>query len=176
MKNRAWSAMAAAVVLSGGLAAVVGAMQAQPAELVPPSEARDSNLRTYVELMRSDIRRQKVALITETLLLTEAEDAVFWPIYRKYALELSKLYDARIQLIEAYVESFTTLTDAQADALVVKALDLESRRTALKQKYFKQLKTALSPRLALRALHIEHQLELLVDLQIDASLPIFSTK
>ena len=137
--------MAAAVVLSGGLAAAVGAMQAQPAELVPPSEARDSNLRTYVELMRSDIRRQKVALISETLLLTEAEDAVFWPIYRQYALELSKLYDARIQLIEAYVESFTTLTDAQADALVVKALDLESRRTALKQKYFSSSKPP-SPR------------------------------
>ena len=174
--NRGWSAMAAAVVLSGSLAVVVGATQAQPAEVVPRAEARDRNLRTYVELMRSDIRRQKVALITETLLLTEAEDAVFWPIYRKYALELSKLYDARIQLIETYVESFTTLTDAQADALVVKALDLESRRTALKQKYFTQLKTALSPRLAMRALQIEHQLELLVDLQIDASLPILSTK
>jgi hypothetical protein len=151
-------------------------MQAQPAEVVPRSEARDRNLRTYVELMRSDIRMQKVALITETLLLTEAEDAVFWPIYRQYALELSKLYDARIKLIETYGESFTTLTDAQADDLVVKALDLEARRTALKQKYFAQLKGALSPRLALRALHIEHQLELLVDLQINASLPILSTK
>jgi hypothetical protein len=173
---RAWHGMAAAVVLSGSLAAVVGAMQAPPAEMVPRTEARERNLRTYVELMRSDIRMQKVALITETLLLTEAEDAVFWPIYRQYALELSKLYDERIKLIETYAEIFTKLTDAQANDLAGKALDLESRRTALKQKYFTQLKTALSPRLAVRALHIEHQLELLVDLQIDASLPILSTK
>ena len=79
-------------------------------------------------------------------------------------------------MIDTYGEIYTSLSDEQADDLVVKALDLESRRTALQQKYYGQLKTALSPRLALKALHVEHQLDLLVDLQIDASLPLMTAK
>ena len=175
MTTQQWSATAAAVLVSGALASLVAATQSQPAPMTRAA-TRERNLRTYAELMRSDIRTQKVALITETLLLTEAEDVVFWPIYREYALELSRLYDERIELIEKYGEAFATLSDAQADDLVVKALDIEARRTALKQKYFAQLKAKLSPRLAARALHIEHQLDLLVDLQIDASLPVMATK
>ena len=44
---------------------------------------RERNLRTYAELMRSDIRTQKVALVTETLQLSETDDVIFWPIYRQ---------------------------------------------------------------------------------------------
>jgi hypothetical protein len=175
--KRQWSVTAMAALAGGGLAAVVAAEQARRAEQPPHPNTRERNLRTYAELMRSDIRTQKVALVTETLQLNEADDVIFWPIYRQYESELSRMYDERIQLIENYGENLTTLSDAQADEMVVKALDLESRRTALKQKYYAQLKSAaLSPRLAARALHIEHQLELLVDLQIDASLPLISTK
>ena len=39
-------------------------------------------------------------------------------------------------------------------------------------KCFDRVKTALSPRTALRFLQVEHQLLLLIDLQISAALPI----
>jgi hypothetical protein len=138
------------------------------------TDARERNLRAYVELLRSDIRTRKVAVVTEMMQLTAAEDETFWPIYREYEFELSRINDDRLRLIESYAESSTNLTDAKADALIVRALDLESRRTALKQKYYTRLKAALSARLAARALQIEHQIELLVDLQFATSLPIAS--
>ncbi len=53
-----------------------------------------------------------------------------------------------------------------------KALDLEARRQAVKAKYYDRVKTALSPRTALRFLQVEHQLLLIIDLQISAALPI----
>ena len=53
-----------------------------------------------------------------------------------------------------------------------KALDLEARRQAVKAKCYDRLKIALSPRTALRFLQVEHQLLLLIDLQISAALPI----
>jgi hypothetical protein len=170
VRRRHWAVIAATVV--GATATVVAARQAKPANETPADSERERNLRTYAELMRSDIRSQKVAIITEMMLLTEAEDVKFWPIYREYEFELSRLNDERIKLIDTYGATYTNLTDAQADDLAVKALDLESRRTALKQKYYGKLKAALSPRLATKALHIEHQIELLVDLQIAAALPV----
>lgn len=175
MTRQQWSVTAIAALAGGGLAAVVAAEQARRTNHPPPAAIRERNLRTYAELMRSDIRTQKVALVTETLQLSETDDVIFWPIYRLYEAELSRLYDERIQVIETWEQNFTTLSDALANELTLKALDLESRRTALKEKFYVQLKSALSPRLALRALHVEDQLELLVDLQIDASVPLLAT-
>ncbi len=77
--------------------------------------SREANLRAYVELLRSDIRAQKVAIITEVMQFTEAEDAKFWPVYREYETELAKINDDRIALIKQYADSYTSLTDATAD-------------------------------------------------------------
>ena len=135
-------------------------------------DTRQANLRAYAELLRSDIRAQKVAIITELMAFTEAEDKAFWPIYREYDTELTALNDDKLKGIREFAENYGTLTDATADSLATRALDLESRRTALKQKYHARVKTALSPRIAARFLQIENQILLLIDLQIVAALPI----
>lgn len=151
------------------MASVTGYGQAQqPAD----RETKTLNLQAYAELLRSDVRSQKIAIITEVMGFTEAEDAAFWPIYREYDAEMSKLGDERVRLIADYAGSYSTLTDATADKLAATALDLEARRQAAKAKCYDRLKKALSPRTALRFLQVEHQLQLVIDLQISASLPI----
>jgi hypothetical protein len=135
-------------------------------------ETKALNLSAYAELLRSDVRAQKVAIITEVMGFTDAEDKAFWPIYREYDLEMSKLGDERVALIAEYAANYSKLTDATADALVNKALDLEARRQVAKAKCYDRVKTALSPKTALRFLQVEHQLLQLIDLQISASLPI----
>jgi hypothetical protein len=134
-------------------------------------ETRNLNLQAYAELLRSDVRTQKVAIITQVVGFTEAEDTAFWPIYREYDLELSKLGDERVALIEEYARNYEQLSDEVADKLATRALDLESRRQAVKAKYYDKVKKALSPKTALRFLQVEHQLLLLIDLQISAALP-----
>jgi hypothetical protein len=135
-------------------------------------DTRDLNLRAYVELLRTDVRGQKVAIITQLMEFTEAEDQTFWPIYREYELELTRLNDERISGIQEYANGYPNVSDALADKLALKALDLESRRNALKSKYYERLKTALSPKTAARFLQVENQLLMIIDLQIASSLPI----
>ena len=130
------------------------------------------NLSAYAELLRSDVRTQKIAIITEVMGFTEAEDAAFWPIYREYDAEMAKLGDERVALIAEYAAKYATLDDAVADQLARKALDLEARRQAVKAKYYDRIQKALSPRTALRFLQVEQQLLLVIDLQISAALPI----
>jgi hypothetical protein len=154
------------LLLLGGLAVQVQS---------PPGanrETKELNLRAYAELLRSDVRTQKVAIITQVVGFTEAEDTAFWPIYRDYDAEMTKLGDERVALIEEYAGNFENLTDAVADSLAHKALDLEARRQAAKGKFYDRVKTALSARTALRCLQVEHQLQLVIDLQIAAALPI----
>jgi len=147
---------------------------AQPAAAPSEKETQSLNLTAYAELLRSDIRTQKIAIITEVMGFTEAEDAAFWPIYREYDKEMSALGDERVAMIADYAQHYNDLTDAVADKLALKALDLQSRRQAAEARFYDRIKKALPPKTALRALQVEHQLLLLIDLQIVSSLPVAS--
>ena len=81
------------------------------------SRRKTLNLSAYAELLRSDVRAQKVAIITEVMGFTEAEDAAFWPIYREYDLEMAKLGDERVALIEEYACAIRQMTDAMPQTL-----------------------------------------------------------
>ena len=137
MANRMWHGVMVALVL-----ATTALTAQQPA--ASAAETKDVNLRAYVELLRADVRAQKVAFITELMEFTDAEDKAFWPIYREYDVELSTINDERVTGIEEYAQNYDKVTDALADKLAMKALELESRRTALKQKYYARFKAALS--------------------------------
>lgn len=164
-------------LLNAGVAAVIalfalpGLASAQAPKPAAPDDSRDLNLRAYSELLRSDIRSQKIAIITEVMEFTEAEDAKFWPVYREYEAELAKINDDRIALIKEYAKSYEAITDAVADRLALGALDLEGRRHTLKMKYYDKFKAALSAKTAAKFLQVENQILLLLDLQIAASLP-----
>ena len=159
----------ATVILLVGVCGLVVHVQSPVAS---DTETRTTNLAAYAELLRSDVRAEKVAILTEVMGFTEAEDKAFWPIYREYDAEMSKLGDERVALIGEFSSHYDKMTDAAADQIGTKALDIESRRQAVKAKYYDRVKKALSPRTALRYLQVEHQLQLIIDLQISAALPI----
>lgn len=154
------------LLVAGGVAA--------HAQTSAPQEAntRALNLNAYAELLRSDVRAQKIAILTAVMEFTEAEDAAFWPLYREYDAEMAKLGDERVALVAEYARHYSKLSDAVADSLATRALDLEARRQAAKRKVHERVKTVLSPSKALRFLQVEHQLLLLIDLQISAALPV----
>lgn len=159
--------------LALGLCLVAVPASAQ-APTPPPTaeETLDLNLNAYVELMRSDIRSQKVALISQVMGFTEAEDAAFWPIYRAYETRLAAINGDRMKLTIEYASSYERLSDADADRLITGAIDVQARRSALTADYYRQLKAAMPAKTAARVIQVEHQILLLLDLQIAASLPI----
>ena len=170
--------LVAAVAISMGLtgpAAAQAPAKAHTAAItttLPPDEARERNLGTYVELLRSDLRSLKVAVITEMMQFSEAEDRVFWPVYREHEVIQRGINDDRLALIEEYAAAYPAIAPATAASLVGRALDLEGRQLALKQQYFAKLKSVLSPAVAAKVMQIEHQIQLLVDVQVAASLPV----
>jgi hypothetical protein len=137
-----------------------------------PAETRTLNLSTYAELLRADVRAQKVAILTEVMGFTADEDAKFWPIYREYDAEMSALGDERVALIADYAASYDNLTEDTAARVAARAIDLEARRHAAKSRCYEKVKAALSSKTALRFIQVEHQLQLIIDLQISASLPV----
>jgi len=154
------------------LAAAPAARAQQAARPGIDPQNQTKNLAEYAELLRSDIRAQKVAIITEMMEFDEKQAGTFWPIYRDYDNEMSKLGDERVALIAEYANNYETMTDDIADKLATRAIDLETRRRAAIAKVYDNVKKALGPKTAMRFLQVEHQLILLIDLQIASSLPI----
>src|SRR5437762_1469201 len=106
-------------VVAVALAACAHSASAQkakvPATALADDDTREVNMRAYTELLRSDLRAQKVAIITEVMQFTEAEDTKFWPVYREYEAELAKINDDRMALIKDYADNYAALTDVVAD-------------------------------------------------------------
>ncbi len=132
---------------------------------------RDANIQAYVDLLRSDVREQKVQVLSQVMAFSPGDASKFWPIYNEYDAELTKLKDRRVEFVKEYVENYGILTDEQADEMVYGLLDVLVERTGLLRKYYDRVKEALDPITAARFVQVESQLLKLVDLQIMSSLP-----
>lgn len=145
---------------------------AQDTKVQDPWESRELNTQAYTQLLRTDLRLKKEQIIKETMQLNEQQAAAFWPIYHEYEAEQSKLGDEKLAIIVDYAQNFLTMTNEKADQLVQSVMQLDEKRMALREKYYGILKKSLPAILVVRFFQVENQIQLLVDLQIAANLPI----
>jgi hypothetical protein len=126
----------------------------------------------YINLLRKDLRKEKQSIVDQSMGLDAAKKSQFWAIYADYEKALDAIWDQRIANIKTYAENVDKMTDAIADQLAVKMMDLEGQRSSLRNKYFKLYKEKMGSRIAARFLQVEYSLAVLIDLQIAAELPI----
>jgi hypothetical protein len=147
-----------------------------PLQVVAAQTSSTGDVNSEIEVLRADLAANKVEIIKEAMQFKPQESSVFWPIYKEYQAEVSKLNDERVQLIKSYAEKFSTITDADAKAMAEKAFDLESRRTELKKKYFKKFNEQLPATTVAKFFQLEHRLDLLVNLKLASELPSLLVK
>jgi hypothetical protein len=138
----------------------------------PEVEAQEKNLQEYVTLLRSDVRQQKAEIMGAVMLLDAQDATKFWPIYSDYDAQLTKLNDQRVENIKEYARTYDQMTDEKADELIQKSLAYQKQRAELLAQTYDKVKQALGAVTAARFAQVEHQLLLIIDLQIASSLPI----
>jgi hypothetical protein len=138
-------------------------------------DSKELNLKAYVDLLRTDIQKDKVQVMSTVMQLDADESAKFWPIYKEFQSELSKIGDQVLGLIKTYTSNYDAMKPAIADQLATKLLDLERQRNDLKKKYYQRFKTATDAITAMRFLQVENQLERLIDLQVASELPVIQS-
>ena len=138
----------------------------------PETDAQKKNLQVYVDLLRKDVRQQKAEIMGAIMALSADEAAKFWPIYSEYDVELTKLNDQRVENIKEYARVYNQMTDEKADELIQKSLTFQKQRAELLAKTYDRIKQAVGAVTAARFAQVEHQLLLIIDLQIASSLPV----
>jgi hypothetical protein len=136
------------------------------------ADAKEKNIQEYIELMRSNVRDEKSQIMGAVMQLNIDDAAKFWPIYSQYDAELTQVNNLRVENIKDYANNYSQMTDAKADELVQRSLDYQKQRGELLAKYYQVMKQSVGAITAARFLQVEHQLLLIIDLQIASSLPI----
>jgi hypothetical protein len=126
----------------------------------------------YIELLRSDIKFQKKFIVSETMNFSEEDASVFWPIYKEYEIELDKLGDKRLANIKDFAENYQNMTDLKADELIEQAFNYQEERLNFKKNVYNQIKEKLNPSTAAKFIQLEHHIQLILDLKINAELPL----
>lgn len=150
----------------------LAAAAAQPQAAAQKPSNEDQNIRAYIELLRGDVKKSKVSVMAEVMQLDADQAAKFWPLYKEFEGQLTKIGDEILGLVKNYAANYDNLTPAVADQLATKLLEIEAKRLDLKKTYYGRMKTALDPITAARFLQVENQLEKLLDLQLASQLPV----
>ena len=154
--------------------AVVGALLLSSAPLF----AQDANagpntaIDRDIKLFRQDVRSERKQLVAANLPLTDTEATKFWPIYDQYAAEVWKIGDARVALIKEYVQSYDTMTDAQANEFMNRLTAIDGQFSALLTKYVPIFEKVISPKKTARWYQIDRHLDLLINVQLAANIPM----
>ncbi len=97
---------------------------------------------------RIAFNREKKAAIADFLELSEIEATRFWPVYNDYENRRHRIGTQMIDLIEKYVARRTSLSDAEADAMMTAWQKHKKELLTLREKYYPKVKKALGAKAA----------------------------
>ena len=167
--------LSVAVGLAVSVAGWVGAQQptapAQPPSASAPQDA-DQDMTSDIELTRASIQLRRQTVVTAVMDLAPKEAEVFWPLYREYRLEMSKVGDRVAKLLVQYAEQYDTLTDAQAANILKEWLNVERAKTSVKSKYVSQFQKILPARKVMRFFQADNKLDAVLSAQLASVVPL----
>jgi hypothetical protein len=135
------------------------------------AQNQEPSMASAIEVVRADMGADRTKIITAAMNFSDKDAAAFWPIYRKYEYERSRVDDRRVAVIKEYAEKYSTLTDADAKSMAERMFDCDYRLSALKKTYFKKFNTVLPAFTVTKFFQLEHRIDLLVDMKVESSLP-----
>jgi hypothetical protein len=135
------------------------------------AQQQEPSIDSVIEVARAGMQADKATIITATMNFSDKDGAGFWPIYRQYEHERSVLEDGRVAVIKEYTQKYPNLSDSDAYAMAERMFDYDSRLAALKKRYFKKFNKVLPALTVTKFFQLERRIDLLVDMQVESSLP-----
>lgn len=135
------------------------------------AQEQEPTIDSTIAVVRANMRADRTTLITNAMQFSDKDGAAFWPIYEQYEYERSKVDDRRAAVIKQYIQNYANLTDAKAKEMADQMFESESRLSELKKKYYKKFNRVLPALTVTKFFQLERRIDLLMDMQVEASLP-----
>jgi hypothetical protein len=128
-----------------------------------------------IEMLRADLRAQRKQITAQNMTLTADEATKFWPIFDQYRQEAIKPNDERWAVIKDYAANYNAMTDAQAQEYMQRANTVDQQLLALRMKYVPVFEKVISPKKTALWYQIDRRIDLLINLQLSAVIPMVDT-
>jgi hypothetical protein len=122
-----------------------------------------------IKLIQSAFGMEKRALVEQYMALPA--DSPFWPVYEAYEVERRELMKERVFIINEYLEKLPKLTEADADALAMKAMKNNAGLNGLTAKHYKKVKKSIGAINAAKFVQLENYVQNTILLAISERLP-----
>ena len=107
--SKTFAALAGVLMLAALPVQAQTASQPAPAATTLPPATTEALTDADIARMRAELRADKKKVTAETLQLTDAEAAKFWPLFERYQVEMNAIGDRVRALVEDYVAMRLTL-------------------------------------------------------------------
>jgi hypothetical protein len=128
-----------------------------------------------IEMLRADLRAQRKQITAQNMTLSADEATKFWPIFDQYRQAAIKPNDERWAVIKDYAANYNTMTDAQAQEYMQRANAVDQQLLALRMKYVPVFEKVISPKKTALWYQIDRRIDLLINLQLSAVIPLVDT-
>ena len=135
------------------------------------AQDQQPSIDSVIEVFRANMRADRATIITENMNFTDKDGAAFWPVYREYEYERTKVDDCRAALIKEYATKYSTLNDADAKGMAERLFDCDSRLVELKKTYLKKFYNVLPALTVAKFFQLERRIDLVMDMKVESALP-----
>jgi len=125
-----------------------------------------------IQLTRSVIQTERLAVVAANLGLSDSEGAIFWPLYKEYRAAVDQAVDTRVALMERFFASYETLTDAEATGLLNDFLAYEKNLLKVRTTYAKKMQKVLPGRTVARFFQIENKMDAIIEYEMAGEVPL----
>ena len=131
-----------------------------------------ADLQPAIQMLRSEVGKDRREIVKKNMLLTESESARFWPLYDEYRAEVHKLGDRRTKLITDYAANRNSMSEDEAARLTRERFQIQKDKIDIQESYYKKMSKATSERTAARFFHIDSKLDAVIDAELAAQIPL----
>jgi hypothetical protein len=153
-------------VLAFGMLLTVGLALGAPTALAQVTET------DLLQQLRADIVADRQAVVTANLGLTDAQGTAFWPVYREYRAEMSKVGDRLQKLIQDYAKVYESVTEEQAKSMVDEMLAIGRDDLKIRDLYLPKFRKVLPETKVARLLQIENKIDAIIKFQLADVIPL----
>jgi hypothetical protein len=140
--------------------------------IMPLHRACAQSAQDLIEVARSIITADRKAVVVATMELTDEESKVFWPLYREYRSAMDKINDELMDLVLDYAKVYPNIPEARAKQMLKTYTNLQQKHVEQRTGYLKKFSNVLPASKALRFAQLESRLDLVVQLNLAARIPL----
>lgn len=125
-----------------------------------------------IQMTRAEIQKARQAIIAKAITLTEEESLKFWPAYRNYRLDMARVGDRIVRVINEFFKSDAPLTEEQANRLIDEFLDIKAKEVEVRRKHVKIFRKLLPATKVARFFQLENKLDAAVNYELARTIPL----